>query len=322
MTKEATPNYGGQAVVEGVMFGGKKISVTAIRRKDQSIEYYEITNYENKIIKKLKKIPLLRGFVALILSAANGSKHLNFSTERFEIDDSEENEETEPKEDKMSKVAMILGVAVVGVLSLLFGKALFTALPAFLAELLFGELVPNHTYNIMIEGLIKILLLVIYIMAIAQVPFIKRLFQYHGAEHKVINAFEAGVELTVDNVKKYSRFHYRCGSSFTVFSVFVGIFIYTLFNLYVVDYTSIFERVLQRLALIPLVIGVSYEVLKLSNSVRGIPVLKLLGYPGIWLQFLTTKEPDELQIEVAIASFNRMRELDQEHNNLVQYNAI
>lgn len=309
MSKNSTPHYGGQAVVEGVMFGGKKISVTAIRRKDQSIEYLEIPNYDNKVVNRLKKIPFLRGIVALIISAANGSKHLNFSTERFDIDPNEDDAEIE-KENNVSKVTMVLGVAVVGVLSLLFSKALFSALPAFLAEFFFGTLVPNQFFNILIEGGIKIILLLSYIFAIAQVPFIKRLFQYHGAEHKVINAFEAGVDLTVDNVKKHSRFHYRCGSSFTVFSVFVGIIIYSLFNEFINPYDSILERVLQRLALIPVVIGFAYEVLKFTNSVRDNILLKWLGYPGIWLQLLTTKEPDESQIEVSILSFNRMRELD------------
>lgn len=321
MPKNPTPLYGGQAVVEGVMFGGKKISVSAIRRKDQTIEYLEIPTYENRVIKKLKKIPFLRGIVALIMSAANGSKHLNFSTERYDIDPNEDEEQLN-NENNVSKVTMVLGVAVVGVLSLLFGKALFTALPAFLAEFFFGRLVPNHFFNTLIEGGIKIILLFIYILAIAKAPFIKRLFQYHGAEHKVINAYEAGVELTVDNVKKYSRFHYRCGSSFTIFSVFVGIIVYSLFNEFINPYESIMERVLQRLALIPVVIGFAYEVLKLTNSVRDNKYLKWLGYPGIWLQLLTTKEPDESQIEVSILSFNRMRELDSARDNLVQYNTI
>ena len=320
LAKDKSPTYGGQAVVEGVMFGGKKVYVTAIRRKNQRIEYYEVPNNEGKIIKNLKKVPLLRGSVALIMSAANGTKHLNFSTERFEIDPDETIEE-EQKDNTWGKIGMVLGVAVVGVLSLLFGKILFTALPAFLAEFFFGELVPDHFYNILVEGVIKITILLLYIFAIAQAPFIKRLFQYHGAEHKVINTFEAGEELTVDNVKKYSRFHYRCGSSFTILTVIIGILIYSLFNAYVKDYNSIVERILQRVALIPLVIGVSYEALKFTNLVRDYPILKWLGYPGIWLQLLTTKEPDGDQIEVSISAFNRMRELDQAKDNVIQYEA-
>lgn len=303
--------YGGQAVVEGVMFGGKNVTVTAIRRKDQSIDFFQINNHENQIIKKLKKIPFLRGIVALIQSSANGSKHLNFSTERFDVNPGEEiTEDT-------SKLTMIFGVAIVGVLSLIFGKLLFTVLPAFLADLLFGRLVPNQFFNNLIEGGIKIVLLFAYIIAISQTPFIKRLFQYHGAEHKVINAFEAGSPLTVENVKKYSRFHYRCGSSFIILSVIIGVIIYSLYNQFISPYDSIWDRIIQRIALIPLVIGVSYEVLRLTNSVREIPVLKWFGLPGIWLQTLTTKEPEDDQIEVSIAAFNRMRELDTKEKMLV-----
>lgn len=313
MSKKTSSIYGGQAVVEGVMFGGKKVSVTAIRRKNNSIEYFEMPNNENKVIKSLKKIPLLRGIVALLQSAANGSKHLNFSTERFDVDPGEEEI---LEEEKKSKIAMILGVAVIGVLSLIFGKLLFTALPAFLANLLFGKLVPNQFFNNLIEGGIKIIILFTYIMAIAKTPFIKRLFQYHGAEHKVINTYEAGEELTVENVRNHSRFHYRCGSSFMILSVIIGVLIYSIYNYYV-PYHGTIDRVVQRIALIPLVIGVSYEALRFTNSVRSSKVLKWLGMPGVWLQVLTTKEPDDSQIEVSISAFNRMRELDSHPENIV-----
>ncbi len=304
--------YGGQAVVEGVMFGGKKVSVTAIRRKDDSIEYYEVPNNENIYIKKLKMIPFIRGIVALLHSAANGSKHLNFSTERFELEPEESVEDNNP-----SKMTMILGVAVVGVISVIFGKLLFTILPAFLANVLFRKLVPNQFYNNLIEGGIKIIFLFGYIIAISQALFIKRLFQYHGAEHKVINTFEAGEELTVENVKKNSRFHYRCGSSFIILSVIIGVIIYSLYNQYITPYDNIWDRILQRITLIPVVIGVSYEALRFTNFVRDVNFLKWLGMPGVWLQVLTTKEPDSAQIEVSIAAFNRMRELDSNQERII-----
>ncbi|OEF95501.1 hypothetical protein BHF71_04730 [Vulcanibacillus modesticaldus] len=307
MSNKNTQCYGGQAVVEGVMFGGKKYSVTAIRRKNKRIDYFEIQNKEKKSVSYLKKIPFLRGIVALIQASANGSKHLNFSTEHFDLDP---DEEKNIKDENISNLTMILGVAVVGVLSFIFGKVIFTALPAFLAELFFGKLVPNQFYNNLIEGGIKIIILFIYIIAISQAALIKRLFQYHGAEHKVINAFEAGEELTVENVKKYSRFHYRCGSSFIIFSVVIGVLIYSFYNGFISEYNSIWDRIIQRIALIPVVIGVSYEVLRFTNLLRDMPILKWLGLPGIWLQYLTTKEPDESQIEVSIAAFQRLRELD------------
>ena len=134
---------------------------------------------------------------------------------------------------------------------------------------------------------------------------IKRLFQYHGAEHKVISAYEAGEDLTPENVQKYSRLHYRCGSSFIMLTVIIGIFLYSVFT-----YDNLWERMGQRLLLLPVVLGISFELLKITNSLRDIPVLRYLGYPGLWLQLLTTKEPTDAQVEVSIASFNRMLELD------------
>jgi uncharacterized protein YqhQ len=300
LAQQKVPNYGGQAVIEGVMFGGKSVTVTAVRTKNQEIEYFEAPRTEYKWIKPLKKIPFLRGLVGLIEASANGARHLNFASERYSLDEGEVAETP-------SKLTMILGVALVGILSFLFGKFVFTLVPVFLADFLLGKWVPDGVPQTIAEGVFKIILLLGYILAIAQASIIKRLFQYHGAEHKVINAFESGVELTVKNVQKFSTLHYRCGSSFLIFSVVVGVVIYSLF-----DYQSLTERVVQRIVLLPLVIGVSYEVLQWTNMLRDTPVLRFLGYPGLWLQKITTREPDDHQVEVAIASFQKMRELDQQ----------
>jgi len=302
LSQQTVPNYGGQAVIEGVMFGGRTVTVTAVRTKSQEIEYFEAPRTEYKWVKPLKKIPIIRGLVGLIEASANGAKHLNFASERYSMDSDEEVTEGP------SKLTLILGVAVVGVLSFLFGKFVFTLVPVFLADLLLRKWVPDGTPQTIAEGIIKIILLLGYITAIAQAPIIKRLFQYHGAEHKVINAFESGLELTVKNVQSTSTLHYRCGSSFLIFSVIVGVVIYSLF-----DYQTLTERVIQRIVLLPLVIGVSYEVLQITNKLRDIPVLRYLGYPGLWLQKITTREPDDSQVEVAIASFQKMRELDQQY---------
>lgn len=136
-------------------------------------------------------------------------------------------------------------------------------------------------------------------------PMIKRVFQYHGAEHKVINAYENNLELTVENVQAMSRLHYRCGSSFMLFTVIVGVFVYML-----VPTDPLWVRVLNRIALIPVVLGISFEVLQLTNKVRHVPILRFLGYPGLWLQLLTTKEPDNKQVEVALASFNELLKVE------------
>ncbi|WP_206514556.1 DUF1385 domain-containing protein [Brevibacillus marinus] len=301
MAKQNVPSYGGQAVIEGVMFGGKRVTITAIRKSNQEIVFFEEPRREIKWVQPLKKIPFVRGIVSLLEASANGAKHLNFSTEQYGTDSGEEGSQAGP-----SKLTLILGVAVVGVLSFLFGKLLFTVVPAILASWLFGHWVPNGVWSNLIEGVIKIVLLLAYIIAISQTPLIKRLFQYHGAEHKVINAFEAGVDLTVKNVQQFSTLHYRCGSSFLMFTVIVGVIVYSF-----VDYNTVWERVIQRIYLLPVVIGVSYEVLQLTNRLRDIPVLRYLGYPGLWLQKITTREPDDSQVEVAIASFLKMRESEQ-----------
>mgnify|MGYP001214518206 CR=1 FL=1 len=301
MTKKIG-NYGGQAVVEGVMFGGPYNQVTAIRRRDGSIETYEIEKKQYIWVNFLKKIPLIRGIVALIESSALGAKHFQFASEKYAEDT---DEDYEPAQESSSKWGMIFSVAIIGVLSFLMGKIIFTAFPAFLASFLFDSFVKNLIIQNLIEGAIKTLLLLGYLWLIIRTPMVKRLFQYHGAEHKVINAYEAGLELTVENVQKQSTLHYRCGSSFIILTIIVGIFVYSFFS-----YENVWDRILTRILLIPVVIGLSFEILKITNAVRNIPILSYLGYPGLWLQKLTTREPLDEQVEVAIAAFNRLQELE------------
>jgi uncharacterized protein YqhQ len=299
--------YGGQAVIEGVMFAGRNVHVTAVRRKDGSMDFLEVPKTEIGWVKALKKIPLIRGIVGIIEASAKGAKHLNFSAEVFAEENPDSN--SAKKEEKIgffSNISMILGVAVIGVISFLFGKFVFTLVPAIIEDLLFKSLFNNQILHNLVEGVIKIILLIGYIYVISLTPMIKRLFQYHGAEHKVISAHEAGLELTVRNVQKFDTLHYRCGSSFIVFTVIIGVVIYSFLH-----YDTMLERIVQRLILLPLVIGVSYEVLRFTNSLREVPVLRYLGYPGLWLQKLTTKQPEDDQVEVSIASFNRMREAEQ-----------
>lgn len=295
--------YGGQAVVEGVMFGGKYHYVTAIRRKDHSVDFFRLPRKANPGYSFFKKIPFVRGIISIIESSANGAKHLNFSSERFDVDPSEDNT---IKEKEGSKLSMYLGVAAIGVLSFFVGKFIFTLVPVFLAVLT-KPIFSSDIEQVLVEGFIKLLLLLSYIYFVSLTPLIKRVFQYHGAEHKVINTFEAGDALTVENVRRHSRLHYRCGSSFIVFTVVVGIFIYML-----VPTSPLWLRVVDRLALIPVVLGVSFEVLKFTNKLRNVPVLKYLGYPGLWLQYLTTKDPEDDQIEVALLSFKELLRMEKE----------
>jgi len=295
--------------MEGVMFGGKHVNVTAVRRKNGEITFLEVPKQDKAWVKKLRKIPLVRGLVSIIDSSAKGSKHLNYSAEAMADDElsQEERAAQKEKEESSFSLSMILGVAVVGVLSFIVGKLIFTAVPAVVEQFIFQHAFENQTLHTLIEGVIKIVFLLAYLWIISQTPVIKRLFQYHGAEHKVISAYEAGEELTPQNVQKYSRLHYRCGSSFIILTVIVGVIIYSL---PIFSWDSVWERVYIRILLLPLVIGISFEMLRFTNAVRDIPVLRFLGYPGLWLQLLTTKEPTDDQVEVSIASFNRMRELD------------
>jgi uncharacterized protein YqhQ len=302
MSEQKKAVYGGQAVIEGVMFGGKNHYVTAIRRKDHSIDFYRLPRKSSPMLNTLKKIPFLRGIIAILEASANGTKHLNFSAERYDVDP-ENDEHIESRQ--TSKLAMIFGVAAVGILSFLFAKFIFTLIPVFLAHLM-RPIFSSDLSQILLEGFFKLVLLLSYIFVISQTPLIKRVFQYHGAEHKVINAYENNVELTVENVQKQSRLHYRCGSSFILFTVIVGIFIYLF-----VPTEPLWLRIVNRLALIPVVLGVSFEILQFTNKLRNIPILKYLGYPGLWLQLLTTKEPTNDQVEVAIASFQELLKLEQ-----------
>jgi uncharacterized protein YqhQ len=297
--------YGGQAVIEGVMFAGRSVHVTAVRRKNNEISFLEVPKSEKVWVRNLKKIPLIRGLVAIIEASAKGSLHLNFSAEVYA---EEEGEVKQAEPSFFGKISLYLGVAVVGVLSFVVGKLFFTLVPPAIESVVFSHLFKNQIYHNLLEGLIKIIFLVGYIYVISLTPLIKRLFQYHGAEHKVISAYEAGLDLTVRNVQKFNTLHYRCGSSFIILTVIIGVIIYSF-----VSYDSFTQRIIQRLILLPLVIGVSYEALRITNALRDIPVLRYLGYPGLWLQKLTTKQPEDAQVEVSIASFKRMREIDSQN---------
>ncbi len=298
MTKERKRMYGGQAVVEGVMFAGKYTTVTTIKRIDGSYDTFEVKKNPHPVVEKLKKVPFIRGIVGIIEASSIGTKHLNFSTDRYGVDPKDD-DAIQPSE-QSSKFTMWLGVAAIGVLSFIFAKVIFTAVPAVLAQSV-SFLFPGHVVQNLLEGFIKLLFLLAYIYFISLTPLIRRVFQYHGAEHKVINAYERDLPLTVENVQRQSRLHYRCGSSFILFTVIVGVFLYLM-----IPFDNLWERLLHRIALIPVVLGVSYEVLQFTNKLRDVPVLKWLGYPGLALQLLTTKEPSDEQVEVAIASFKEM----------------
>lgn len=308
------PVYGGQALIEGVMFAGKSTTVSAIRRNDDSIEYHQVDKVERPLINRMKKIPFIRGIAGLFDSLGLGTEHLNYSADVYEDDRMTEDERREKAKQaakpKKTNWSMVLGVTVIAILTFLFSKLVFTLVPVFIADL-FSSSVTSRPGQVILESIFKFILLLGYLYAISFTPLVKRVFQYHGAEHKVINTYERNLPLTVENVQEQSRLHYRCGSSFILFTVFVGLVIYLFFPT-----DPLWLRILTRILLIPVVLGIAYEVLQLTNRLQNIKILNWVALPGLYLQKLTTKEPTDDQVEVAIASFNKLLSIEQEGGKL------
>ncbi len=285
---------GGQAVLEGVMMkNGDKYAV-AVRKPDGEIGY-ELKDYPGVMAgSKLKKIPFVRGVFNFIDSMILGTRCLNYSASFYE-----EEEEESGLDKALNKVsggnAEKVLTTFVTILSVALAVGIFIVLPYFLSGLLKGY-IRNASLMAIIEGGIRIAIFILYILAISLMKDIRRLFMYHGAEHKCINCIEHGRPLTVRNVKRSSRQHKRCGTSFIFFVFIVSI---VLFFFIRVDNTL--EKVALRILLIPLVAGISYEIIRLAGRSNNILVW-ILSAPGMLVQRLTTKEPDEQMIEVAIAA--------------------
>ncbi len=286
---------GGQAVLEGVMMKNKDKYAVAVRKPDGKIEV-KVDEYKSSADKnKFFKLPFIRGVFNFWDSLVLGTKCLNYSASFYE---DEEKEET--KADKaVNKISdgnsegvfSFLTVA----LSMVVAIALFMVLPYFLANLL-KVYVRNDSLLALLEAVIRIVIFLIYVTAISLMKDIRRVYMYHGAEHKCINCIERGRELNVENVRKSSRQHKRCGTSFLLFVVFISA---VLFFFIRVD--SPFLRVAIRILLIPVIAGIAYEIIRLAGKSDNI-LVSILSAPGMLLQKLTTKEPDDDMIEVAIAS--------------------
>ena len=287
-------NIGGQAVLEGVMMKNKDTYAVAVRKPDGEIEvkkdtYQSITGKW----KKLTQIPFIRGVFNFIDSMILGMSTLTWSASFFE---DEEAEKIKTEEDvgkaKKQEDLMMAGTMV---LSFAMAIGIFMILPYFLSGLL-KKWVPSYTVRLIFEGIIRIAIFVAYVAAISLMKDIKRLYQYHGAEHKCINCIESGLPLTVENVRKSSKEHKRCGTSFMLFVMIVGIVL-----LFFVRVESVLMRVLVRIALLPVIAGISYELIKWAGCSEN-PIVTVLSKPGLMLQRLTTKEPDDSMIEVGIQS--------------------
>ena len=283
-------NIGGQAVLEGIMMkNGPKYAV-AVRKPDGEIEvktdeYKSIIRWE-----KLTKIPFVRGVFNFIDSMVLGMKTLTYSASFFEEEtDIELTEEEAIKQQK--KEDLIMGITMV--VSVVIALGLFMVLPYFISNL-FKNIITSRFLRTVLESLVRIGLFVAYILAVSQMKDIQRTFMYHGAEHKCINCIEHGMELTVENVKKSSKQHKRCGTSFLFFVMLVSVIV-----CFFITAESQILRVVIRLALLPVIAGISYELIKLAGSSTN-PLVELLSKPGMALQNLTTKEPEDDMIEVAI----------------------
>lgn len=287
-------NIGGQAVLEGIMMRHGDDYAVAVRKPDGEIfvqkeEYHSVIKW-----KALTKIPFIRGVFNFIDSMVLGIKTLMFSAEFYEDEEEvksekELTEEEIAKKEKQEKWTMNATVAI----SVVIAAAVFMVLPYFLSSLL-KPLMPSYHLRTLVEGFVRIGIFILYIALISRMDDIQRTFMYHGAEHKCINCIEHGLPLTVDNVRISSRQHKRCGTSFLFFVLAISIILLML-----IQVESPLMRVIVRIALIPVIAGISYEVLKLAGRSEN-PIINLLSRPGLAIQKLTTKEPDDSMIEVAI----------------------
>ncbi len=279
-----TKDIGGQAVIEGVMMRAPNSLAIAVRKPDHEI----VVRRERLTPLKEKfppfKWPVLRGIAVLAESLVWGMKALMYSANQAIEDDGEQS----PKE--MGGFTM----AVTMILSIALGIVLFVVVPERLANLVSER---GFVFNVA-DGVIRLAIFFIYVLVISRSKYISRVFEYHGAEHKSIHAYEAGEELTPENALKYSPQHPRCGTAFLMTVMVVSILVFSIFG----KPESILVRIGTRLALIPFIAGVSYEIIKLTSRKRNSRFMQLVMLPGLWLQRLTTREPSEDQIQVAITS--------------------
>lgn len=287
-------NVGGQAVIEGVMMRGSKCTATAVRLENGSIvinkeEYVSYTK-RNKIL----NIPILRGFITLIESLIIGIKTLNYSASFFE-DEEQQSKFEKWLNNKFKEKAtnIILGFSLV--LSLFFSVLIFFILPTFITNL-FSKNTDNIIVLNLLEGLIRVIIFLLYLVIITKMEDIYRVFQYHGAEHKTIFCYENEDELTPEACSRYGRLHPRCGTNFIFLVFIISIILFSL-----IPWNSLLERVIYRILLLPIVSGITYELIKWLGKNNNF-ISKAIAYPGLMLQKLTTKEPDLQQLEVAIAA--------------------
>lgn len=302
---------GGQAVIEGVMMRGKKLYALAVRtpKKEIVVEKTPIKPAAEKC--KILGWPIIRGVVAFVDSLVMGMKVTTKSATLAGLDDIEYDQESKFEKwleskfgDKLADYLIYFSVAI----SIILCIGIFMVLPTFLGGAVTNLLHGDATLRSVIEGVIKIIIFVGYMFLVSQMKDIKRVFMYHGAEHKTINCFESGEELTVENVRHNTRFHKRCGTSFLVIVMLVSIILF-----FFIRTDVLWLRVLSRIILVPAIAGVSYEFIRYAGK-HDNWLVNIISAPGIAMQIITTSEPDDSMIEVAIASLNAVLEEEPEEN--------
>lgn len=282
---EERATYGGQAVIEGVMMRGPKLMAIAVRRPDGDIAIHQ---EEVKTVMKrypILRLPILRGMVALVETMGTGISALMYSASQ-----------AMPDEEQLSKKEMTLTTAVGFALAI----GIFVVAPTLLTNYV-KALSTSAVVTHVVEGGLRLGLFVGYLAVISLMKDIQRVYQYHGAEHKVINTLESGDPLTVEFARKHSREHKRCGTSFLLYVVVISILVFSLFSV-----PNVWMKIVVRLAMLPVVAGISYELIRLAGKYDN-GFVNTMSRPGMWLQGLTTREPDDSQLEVAIASLETAR---------------
>ena len=295
--KKHITSIGGSAVMEGVMMKGPKEIATAVRKSDGEIviDKKEISSLVTKY--HVNKIPIVRGVFAFFDSMISSIKALMWSAEFFDIEGEESTESKFDKwlerklGDKVKDIVIYFSLFV----SVIFSIGLFFVLP-YLATLALDKVIDNNVIKTLIEGVVRIGIFLGYVLLVSRMEDIKRVFQYHGAEHKTIFCYEAGLELTPENARTISRLHPRCGTSFLVFVMIVSIVLFSF-----ISFDNALVRLGLRLLLLPVVAGISYEIIRWAGRSQS-RIVCVLSKPGMWLQNITTREPDDSQLEVAITA--------------------
>lgn len=306
MSREKTryiTSIGGQALVEGIMMRGPKKTEIAVRMPDGSISAEEMDVCSLQQKNKVWRLPVFRGVAAFVDSLSVGYKALALSTEKSTPEGAAEEESKFDRwlEDKFGDKTMSVISAVGAVLGVALAIALFFVLPTWIFNLIQNAAGPSLAgWRSPIEGLMRIAIFLGYIALCAAVPDVRRVFQYHGAEHKTIFCYENNEELTVENVRRHQRFHPRCGTSFLVLMLLIGILVGFL-----IPFTNPFLRTLAKLLCIPVVVGFGYEMIRYCGR-NDNTLTRIISAPGLWMQRITTKEPDDSMIEVAIAAIREV----------------